>query len=198
MNTSLRLMICQKESASDYERTSARDCLKPISRTQLTFSCWICLRSLSSRYVRFESTGVLKGFMIFLTATDAPVSWSFAELREIVLEGSRKSESRVRTRGRGLDVRSLMDCIRAPVAMHEIAYCAPRSPRHLQKTTSTTRIQRLASMALGERRSWSRALTKLNQRHLKDRRINSPPKCIHIIRHTHSYWLKVDISCRDL
>jgi len=27
-----------------------------------------------------ERTGVLKGFIIFLMATDAPVSWSFAEL----------------------------------------------------------------------------------------------------------------------
>lgn len=32
--------------------------------------------------MRLESTGVLKGFMIFLMATDAPVSWSFAELNE--------------------------------------------------------------------------------------------------------------------
>ena len=40
----------------------------------------MCLRSLSSRYVRFERTEVEKGFMIFLIATDEPVSWSFAEL----------------------------------------------------------------------------------------------------------------------
>ena len=32
--------------------------------------------------MRLERTGVLKGFMIFLMATDAPVSWSFAELNE--------------------------------------------------------------------------------------------------------------------
>jgi hypothetical protein len=31
--------------------------------------------------VRLLSTGVLNGFMIFFTATDAPVSWSFAELK---------------------------------------------------------------------------------------------------------------------
>jgi hypothetical protein len=45
-----------------------------------TFSCRICLRSFSSRYVLLESTGVLKGFIIFFTATDCPVSWSLAEL----------------------------------------------------------------------------------------------------------------------
>lgn len=46
-----------------------------------TFSCRMCLRSLSSRYVRLERTGVEKGFMIFLIATDVEVSWSLAELR---------------------------------------------------------------------------------------------------------------------
>ena len=45
-----------------------------------TFSCRRCLSNFSSRYVRFDKTGVLKGFMIFLTATACPVSWSFAEL----------------------------------------------------------------------------------------------------------------------
>jgi hypothetical protein len=45
-----------------------------------TFSCWICFNSFSSRYVRLLRTGVLNGFMIFLMATDDPVSWSFAEL----------------------------------------------------------------------------------------------------------------------
>lgn len=45
-----------------------------------TFSCRKCFSSLSSRYVRLDRTGVLKGFMIFLTATACPVSWSFAEL----------------------------------------------------------------------------------------------------------------------
>ena len=47
---------------------------------KLTFSCFMCLRSLSSRYVRFERTEVEKGFMIFLIATEEPVSWSLAEL----------------------------------------------------------------------------------------------------------------------
>jgi hypothetical protein len=37
---------------------------------------------LSSRYVRLESTGVLKGFTIFFTATAEPVNWSRAELRQ--------------------------------------------------------------------------------------------------------------------
>lgn len=40
----------------------------------------MCLSSFSSRYVRFASTGVLNGFMIFFTATEALVNWSFAEL----------------------------------------------------------------------------------------------------------------------
>jgi hypothetical protein len=40
----------------------------------------MCLSSLSSRYVRLLSTGVEKGFMIFLMATDVLVSWSLAEL----------------------------------------------------------------------------------------------------------------------
>jgi hypothetical protein len=47
----------------------------------LTFSCLRCLSSFSSRYVRFDKTGVLKGFMIFLMATAWLVSWSLAELR---------------------------------------------------------------------------------------------------------------------
>lgn len=47
---------------------------------QHTFSCLRCLSSLSSLYVRLASTGVLKGFMIFLTATFWLVSWSRAEL----------------------------------------------------------------------------------------------------------------------
>ena len=46
----------------------------------LTFSCCMFFNSLSSRYVRLLKTGVLKGFMIFLIATEEPVSWSFAEL----------------------------------------------------------------------------------------------------------------------
>ena len=48
--------------------------------TQRTFSCWICFNTFNSRYVLLARTGVLKGFMIFFTATEVPVSWSFAEL----------------------------------------------------------------------------------------------------------------------
>ena len=40
-----------------------------MSLREMTFSCLRCLRSFSSRYVRFARTGVLKGFMIFLMAT---------------------------------------------------------------------------------------------------------------------------------
>jgi hypothetical protein len=47
----------------------------------LTFSCLRCLRSLSSRYVLLDKTGVLKGFIIFFTATFCPVRRSLAELR---------------------------------------------------------------------------------------------------------------------
>lgn len=39
-----------------------------------TFSCFKCFKSLSSRYVRLAKTGVLKGFIIFFTATACPVS----------------------------------------------------------------------------------------------------------------------------
>lgn len=52
-----------------------------------TFSCLMCLSSLSSLYVRFASTGVEKGFMIFLIAVLEPVSWSLAELRRAVVNG---------------------------------------------------------------------------------------------------------------
>lgn len=45
-----------------------------------TFSCRRCLSSFNSRYVLFDNTGVLKGFMIFFTATAWLVSWSLAEL----------------------------------------------------------------------------------------------------------------------
>ncbi len=48
--------------------------------SQRTFSCLRCLSSLSSRYVLLLRTGVEKGFIIFLMATDVPDSWSFAEL----------------------------------------------------------------------------------------------------------------------
>jgi hypothetical protein len=37
--------------------------------TALTFSCRRCFSSFNSRYVRLASTGVLKGFIIFFTAT---------------------------------------------------------------------------------------------------------------------------------
>lgn len=46
-----------------------------------TFSCRRCFNNLSSLYVLFDRTGVLKGFIIFFTATAWFVSWSFAELR---------------------------------------------------------------------------------------------------------------------
>lgn len=38
---------------------------------------------MSSRYVLLLRTGVEKGFMIFLIATDVPESWSLAELRVV-------------------------------------------------------------------------------------------------------------------
>jgi len=46
----------------------------------LTFSCFKCFNNFSSRYVRFDKTGVLNGFIIFLTATFWLVRLSFAEL----------------------------------------------------------------------------------------------------------------------
>lgn len=54
-----------------------------------TFSCLRCFRSFNSRYVRFDRTGVLKGFMIFLMATAWLVSWSLAELAYNQLASSR-------------------------------------------------------------------------------------------------------------
>jgi len=39
-----------------------------------TFSCFRCFKSFNSRYVLLDKTGVLKGFIIFLTATFWPVS----------------------------------------------------------------------------------------------------------------------------
>lgn len=39
----------------------------------------MCFSNFSSRYVLFDRTGVLNGFIIFLMATDVLVSWSFAE-----------------------------------------------------------------------------------------------------------------------
>lgn len=53
---------------------------KPQDSNELTFSCLRCLSSLSSRYVLLLKTGVEKGFIIFLMATDVPDNWSFAEL----------------------------------------------------------------------------------------------------------------------
>lgn len=47
---------------------------------KLTFSCLRCFSNFSSRYVRLDRTGVLKGFMIFFTATFCPVKLSLAEL----------------------------------------------------------------------------------------------------------------------
>jgi len=44
------------------------------TQDQRTFSCRKCFNSFSSRYVLLDRTGVLKGFMIFLTATGAPVN----------------------------------------------------------------------------------------------------------------------------
>lgn len=41
---------------------------------QRTFSWRKCFKSFSSRYVLLDRTGVLKGFIIFLTATGAPVN----------------------------------------------------------------------------------------------------------------------------
>ena len=58
---------------SQYHLMQEQDC-RP------TFSCRRCFRSLSSRYVRFDSTGVLNGFIIFFTATGWPFNWSLAEL----------------------------------------------------------------------------------------------------------------------
>jgi hypothetical protein len=46
----------------------------------LTFSCRKCLSSFNSLYVLLLNTGVEKGFIIFLMATEVPESWSLAEL----------------------------------------------------------------------------------------------------------------------
>lgn len=71
MKMSLKLMICHPSESPCHSRR----CQVP------TFSCLKCFSSFSSRYVRFERTGVLKGFMIFFMATAWLVSWSLAELR---------------------------------------------------------------------------------------------------------------------
>jgi hypothetical protein len=70
MKMSLKLMICQSSGMPP----QGLRCYMP------TFSCLRCFSSFSSLYVRFERTGVLKGFMIFLMATAWLVSWSLAEL----------------------------------------------------------------------------------------------------------------------
>lgn len=66
MKTSLRLIIW-KGVMSPCDR-DVENC------GVLAFSCWMCFSSLSSLYVLLLRTGVLKGFMIFFIATDAPVS----------------------------------------------------------------------------------------------------------------------------
>lgn len=71
MKMSLREMTCSESEQTGLERKG---------QLQHTFSCFKCLSSFSSRYVLFDRTGVLKGFMIFLTATLWLVSWSLAEL----------------------------------------------------------------------------------------------------------------------
>ena len=71
MKMSLKLMICHPSESPCHSRR----CQVP------TFSCLKCFSSFSSRYVRLASTGVLKGFMIFLMATFWLVSWSRAELQ---------------------------------------------------------------------------------------------------------------------
>jgi hypothetical protein len=63
-----------------------------------TFSCRRCFKSFSSRYVRFDRTGVLKGFMIFLIATAWLVSWSFAELCPNQYPASPEARSPYQTR----------------------------------------------------------------------------------------------------
>ena len=68
---------CTREGGETY--MSSRGEMK-MSLSEMTFSCLRCFSSFSSRYVRLARTGVLKGFMIFLIATEEPVSWSFAEL----------------------------------------------------------------------------------------------------------------------
>ena len=67
MKTSLRLIICQSKCEQD-------DSSGVVMEGVHTFSCWMCFNSFSSRYVRFANTGVLKGFIIFFTATATPVS----------------------------------------------------------------------------------------------------------------------------
>lgn len=71
MKISLKLII--------YKNVSVKTLKSRVVVAQ-TFSCRRCLSNFNSLYVRFASTEVLKGFMIFFTATACPVNWSFAEL----------------------------------------------------------------------------------------------------------------------
>lgn len=66
MKMSLRLMI--------YRRVNPSGRRPPLRTAIRTFSWRRCFSSFSSRYVRFESTGELKGLTIFLTATAEPVN----------------------------------------------------------------------------------------------------------------------------
>ena len=70
MKMSLRLMICRVQSF----RRQMDNVVAVEQESTLTFSCRRCFKSFSSRYVRFESTGVLKGLTIFFTATAEPVN----------------------------------------------------------------------------------------------------------------------------
>ena len=83
MKISLKLMICQRGSATRSGVGGGRGVgvrARYARAFHHTFSWRRCFNSFNSRYVRFERTGVLNGFMIFLTATAWPVSWSLAEL----------------------------------------------------------------------------------------------------------------------
>ena len=60
-----------EDVAKAYDLQLMSACWSGVMR--LTFSCLRCLRSFSSRKVRLARTGVLNGFMIFLTATAWPV-----------------------------------------------------------------------------------------------------------------------------
>lgn len=45
-----------------------------ISLSERMFSCARCFSNFSSRYVRFDRTGLVKGFTTFLIATFWPVN----------------------------------------------------------------------------------------------------------------------------
>lgn len=62
-----------------------------------TFSWRRCFRSFNSRYVLFDRTGVLKGFMIFLMATDWAVNSSLAELEEETSAGEIPKKNKPRS-----------------------------------------------------------------------------------------------------